>query len=286
MLRKRLLVLASLSLLLLPAALAKGGSTYVKGYFRKNGTYVSPHYRSAPDGNAFNNWSTIGNVNPYTGKEGTRDPYSSGSLHAGSGDASNLVDPSAYNAPSYGSPGSNRQPYPPYSSPGAPGYTPPGTPYGYSPGGTNPYTPSPTSSPQGMPNQYPNPNLNPSPAPGSDQSAPQQNPGQEDKLVLEVMNADTTSNTALAQYVSELKKRIERQWMPNPVRSFKKCLVYFEIGSKNEVQKLRISSSSGDREFDEDVAKAVEDAGQAFRAPAGQNIAIVAFFKSVRVSGQ
>lgn len=50
---------------------------YVHGYTTKNGTYVAPHYRSAPDGNVYNNWSTIGNVNPYTGQPGTRNPYSS-----------------------------------------------------------------------------------------------------------------------------------------------------------------------------------------------------------------
>ncbi|HEU4583280.1 MAG TPA: hypothetical protein VFS67_33715 [Polyangiaceae bacterium] len=44
----------------------------VRGYVRKDGTYVAPHYRSAPDGNFWNNWSTRGNVNPYTGKPGTR----------------------------------------------------------------------------------------------------------------------------------------------------------------------------------------------------------------------
>jgi hypothetical protein len=44
----------------------------VRGYFRKNGTYVRPHYRSNPDGNFYNNWSTKGNMNPYTGKPGTR----------------------------------------------------------------------------------------------------------------------------------------------------------------------------------------------------------------------
>ena len=43
----------------------------VKGYTRKDGTYVAPHNRSAPDGNFQNNWSTKGNVNPYTGKPGT-----------------------------------------------------------------------------------------------------------------------------------------------------------------------------------------------------------------------
>lgn len=44
----------------------------VRGYTRKDGTYVKPHYRSRPDGNFDNNWSTAGNVNPYTGKIGTK----------------------------------------------------------------------------------------------------------------------------------------------------------------------------------------------------------------------
>jgi hypothetical protein len=45
---------------------------YVKGYTKSNGTYVAPHYRSNPDGIFSNNWSTKGNVNPYTGEIGTR----------------------------------------------------------------------------------------------------------------------------------------------------------------------------------------------------------------------
>src|SRR5258706_4915324 len=49
-----------------------GGSVSVRGYTKKDGTYVAPHQRSAPDGNFDNNWSTKGNVNPYTGEEGTR----------------------------------------------------------------------------------------------------------------------------------------------------------------------------------------------------------------------
>lgn len=40
----------------------------VKGYYRKDGTYVAPHYRSDPDGIKTNNWSYPGNTNPYTGK--------------------------------------------------------------------------------------------------------------------------------------------------------------------------------------------------------------------------
>jgi len=46
----------------------------VKGYFRKDGTYVKSHYRSLPDGNPYNNWSYPGNTNPYTGKTAIGNP--------------------------------------------------------------------------------------------------------------------------------------------------------------------------------------------------------------------
>jgi hypothetical protein len=48
--------------------------TWVRPYTRKDGTYVDGHYRSNPDGNPYNNWSYPGNVNPYTGRQGTGDP--------------------------------------------------------------------------------------------------------------------------------------------------------------------------------------------------------------------
>lgn len=48
---------------------------YVHGYFRGSGTYVQPYMRSDADGNPFNNYSTRGNINPYTGKMGTHNPY-------------------------------------------------------------------------------------------------------------------------------------------------------------------------------------------------------------------
>ena len=46
----------------------------VNGYYRKNGTYVDSYNRTAPDNNSWNNYSTQGNVNPYTGKAGTVNP--------------------------------------------------------------------------------------------------------------------------------------------------------------------------------------------------------------------
>ena len=44
---------------------------WVNGYTRSNGTYVQGYYRTAPDYTINNNWSTVGNVNPHTGKAGT-----------------------------------------------------------------------------------------------------------------------------------------------------------------------------------------------------------------------
>jgi hypothetical protein len=65
MLAIRYLVAVALAIAFSSSAFAQ---VAVKGHFRKNGTYVAPHYRSNPDGNFWNNWSTIGNVNPYTGE--------------------------------------------------------------------------------------------------------------------------------------------------------------------------------------------------------------------------
>jgi hypothetical protein len=48
---------------------------YVNGYVRQDGTYVAPHYQTAPDSTRMNNYSTQGNVNPYNGNVGTQNPY-------------------------------------------------------------------------------------------------------------------------------------------------------------------------------------------------------------------
>lgn len=46
-----------------------------RGYVRKDGAYVQPHYQSAPDNSRANNYSSQGNTNPYTGQQGHVDPY-------------------------------------------------------------------------------------------------------------------------------------------------------------------------------------------------------------------
>ncbi len=67
---KKLLVLTSLLFLLVQASAF--AYQHVSGYTRSNGTYVNSYYRSDPDSTQTNNWSTEGNVNPFTGEAGHR----------------------------------------------------------------------------------------------------------------------------------------------------------------------------------------------------------------------
>lgn len=103
----RFIVVGVLMLTWTTPALARG-PVHVRGHFTKNGTYVGSHYRSAPDGSRYNNWSTRGNVNPYTGRIGTKDPYGSsyGSTAYGyhhSAPTYGYSSPSySYTAPAYG----------------------------------------------------------------------------------------------------------------------------------------------------------------------------------------
>lgn len=53
---------------------SSGGSHSVRGYTKKDGTYVAPHRATNPDHTKRNNYSSKGNANPNTGKEGTKDP--------------------------------------------------------------------------------------------------------------------------------------------------------------------------------------------------------------------
>ena len=66
---KALLVIA-----LLAATASASAQVHVRGYTKKDGTYVAPHERTAPNHTTLDNYSTKGNVNPYTGQPGTKDP--------------------------------------------------------------------------------------------------------------------------------------------------------------------------------------------------------------------
>lgn len=88
---KRVLILAAVVALTLSGNSFARGSSYgghssykssnsygsrsdhtISGYTRSNGTYVRPSHATNPDATRNNNYSTKGNVNPYTGKYGTK----------------------------------------------------------------------------------------------------------------------------------------------------------------------------------------------------------------------
>ena len=62
--------LVCLVLALIPMTAA--ADNYVRGYARQDGTYVQPHYQTAPNQYRHDNYSAQGNTNPYTGREGTQ----------------------------------------------------------------------------------------------------------------------------------------------------------------------------------------------------------------------
>ena len=53
---------------------SSGGNVGVKPYTKRDGTYVQPHHRTAPNSTQRDNFGSKPNVNPYTGKPGTREP--------------------------------------------------------------------------------------------------------------------------------------------------------------------------------------------------------------------
>jgi hypothetical protein len=68
-------ILALLAAALLGGYASATESHHVRSYVTKRGAYVAPHRQTNPDHSKLNNWSTKGNVNPYTGKKGTKVPH-------------------------------------------------------------------------------------------------------------------------------------------------------------------------------------------------------------------
>lgn len=75
---RRLFILLAVASVAAPVA----AQVHVHGYMRSNGTYVAPYTRTAPDSSIYNNYSTRPNINPYTGREGTVNPYGSGPVYS------------------------------------------------------------------------------------------------------------------------------------------------------------------------------------------------------------
>ncbi len=60
--------------------------TFVDSYTRNDGTFVQSHYKSMPNDTNWDNFSTQGNTNPFTGTTGHRaKDYSSDALNYGKG---------------------------------------------------------------------------------------------------------------------------------------------------------------------------------------------------------
>lgn len=89
------LILGALVALTLGSAVA-AQDHYVRGYARSDGTYVAPHYQTNPNNTTSDNYSTIGNTNPYTGQPGTKPDTRPGY-------GSTYTPTPTYTAPPYGS---------------------------------------------------------------------------------------------------------------------------------------------------------------------------------------
>jgi hypothetical protein len=63
-----------------------GNDAWTNGYFNNSGTYVNGYYHTQPNNTNWDNYSTKGNLNPYTNEYGTRArDYSNDSYNYGSG---------------------------------------------------------------------------------------------------------------------------------------------------------------------------------------------------------
>lgn len=76
---------ALLAILLLMVATSAVADKYVHPHLRNNGAYVGGHIRSNPDSFRFDNYSSKGNTNPYTGERGYK--------------RNEFTSPPAYNSP-------------------------------------------------------------------------------------------------------------------------------------------------------------------------------------------
>ena len=62
-------------LLLIAITTSSAFADRVRAYTKKDGTYVAPHERSAPNSTKFDNYQTKGNINPNTGKPGKKSAW-------------------------------------------------------------------------------------------------------------------------------------------------------------------------------------------------------------------
>ena len=73
--KKLILTVAFFIAVISLSARAEARVTRVRPYYKPStGTYVAPHFKTSPDSTKFDNFSTRGNSNPFTGKKGYASP--------------------------------------------------------------------------------------------------------------------------------------------------------------------------------------------------------------------
>ncbi len=70
-----IIIFVAIILILALPVFAEAKTTRARGYFKSNGTYVQPYYKTSPNKTKFDNYSSKYNYNPFTGKKGTVDPF-------------------------------------------------------------------------------------------------------------------------------------------------------------------------------------------------------------------
>jgi hypothetical protein len=75
--KKSIILAAALLVLISFITVSLADAGRVRGYYRKDGTYVQPYYRTNPDRTPYNNYSFPGNYNPNKGRitPGNPDTY-------------------------------------------------------------------------------------------------------------------------------------------------------------------------------------------------------------------
>ncbi len=68
--KKNTFLIFFLAIIFVASSFSFAKDVTVKGYFRKDGTYVPAHHRSSPDNTVKNNYDYKGNYNPYTKEKG------------------------------------------------------------------------------------------------------------------------------------------------------------------------------------------------------------------------
>lgn len=92
--------LVTLAFVLLAFCAGAFADQTVRGYTRRDGTYVAPHTRSDSNQYRYDNYSSQGNVNPYTGERGTqRNEFSNPPVYNRSNPNSGFTTPRSDDSP-------------------------------------------------------------------------------------------------------------------------------------------------------------------------------------------